>query len=165
MLAEMGTTEGYSIMAETIKGMNKLLRKLGTVAKLKGAKRGLKAGALHVKGKIAKYPPSTAANTPKAHGRWYERGWGSKYRRLDGVVTGKKTSETLGRKWTTAERAGGLQQIIGNNASYVEFVHSSEKQARFHKSRGWKTDKQVLKSEGGRVLKFIQKEVERELGR
>ena len=153
------------MMVETIKGMNKLLRKLDTVAKLRGAKRGLKSGALHVKGKIAKYPPSTTANSPgNPTGRWYERGWGSRYKRIDGVMTGKKTSETLGRKWTTAERNAGLTHIIGNNASYAEFVHDAEKQAKIHGDRGWKTDEQVLREEGKQVLQFIQNEVEKELG-
>ena len=165
MLGELDTTEGDSIMAETIKGMNKLLRKLDTLAKLKGAKRGLKAGALHVKGKIAKYPPSTIANSPGRPGGWYERGWGSRYKRLDGVVTGKKTSETLGRRWTTGEKNAGLTQIVGNNASYAPYVQSKEKQARFHKARGWLTDEQVLKQEGDEVLQFIQKEVDRDLAK
>ena len=152
-------------MPETIKGMSKLLRKLKTIEELRGAKRGLKAGALHVKGKIDEYPPSTTANSPgNPTGRWYERGWGSRYKRLDGVVTGKKTSETLGRKWTTAEQNAGLTQVIGNNASYAPYVHDAEEQAKIHGDRGWKTDEQVLREEGDKVLEFIQHEVERELG-
>ena len=152
-------------MPESIKGMSKLLRKLKTIEELRGAKRGLKAGALHVKGKIDEYPPSTTANSPgNPTGRWYERGWGSRYKRLDGVVTGKKTSETLGRKWTTAEQNAGLTQVIGNNASYAPYVHDAEEQAKIHGDRGWKTDEQVLREEGDKVLQFIQREVERELG-
>ena len=153
-------------MPETIKGMSKLLRKLKTIEELRGAKRGLKAGALHVKGKIDEYPPSTTANSPgNPTGRWYERGWGSRYKRLDGVVTGKKTSETLGRKWTTAEQNAGLTQVIGNNASYAPYVHDAEEQAKIHGDRGWKTDEQVLREEGDKVLQFIQREVEKELER
>lgn len=153
-------------MPETIKGMNKLIRKLDTLGKLQGAKRGLKAGALHVKGKIAKYPPSTTANSPgNPTGRWYERGYGPRWlRKRKGGVGGRKTSETLGRKWTTAERNAGLTHIIGNNASYAEYVQSEEKQAKFHGQRGWKTDEEVLREEGDQVLEFIQHEVEKELG-
>lgn len=149
---------------ETIKGMNKLIRKLDTVAKLKGAKRGLKAGAEHIEGTIKEYAPKSEANVEKAHGRWYERGWGSKYKRLDGVVTGKKTSKTLRTKWSTRSRNSGLLQVIGNNASYARFVHSAEEQAKFHGDRGWLTDEQVIKSEGDEVLKFVQHEINKELG-
>ena len=116
---------------ETIKGMKKLTRKLDTLAKLKGAKRGLKAGAVHVKGKIAQYPPSTTANSPgNPTGRWYERGYGPRWlRKRKGGVGGRKTSETLGRKWATRSLNSGLTQMIGNNASYAEFVHDAEEQA------------------------------------
>ena len=154
-------------MVETIKGMNKLLRKLDTVAKLRGAKRGLKSGALHVKGKIAKYPPSTTANSPgNPTGRWYERGYGPRWlRKRKGGVGGRKTSETLGRKWATASLNSGLTQRIGNNASYAPYVHDAEKQAKIHGQRGWKTDEQVLREEGDQVLEFIQHEVEKELSR
>jgi hypothetical protein len=149
---------------KTIKGMDELVRKLDTVAKLTGAKRGLKAGAEHVEGTIKEYAPKSAANAPKAHGRWYERGWGSRYKRLDGAVTGRKTSETLKAQWSVKSRDSGLTQIVGNSASYNIYVHSAKEQAGIHKRRGWKTDEQVLKSEGDDVLKFIQQEVERELG-
>ena len=152
-------------MAETIKGMDKLLRKLDTIEKMKGVKRGLKAGALHVKGKIAKYPPSTIANTPgNPTGRWYERGYGPRWlRKRSGTVGGRKTSETLGRRWTIGERNAGFTQVIGNNASYNIYVHSAEKQAKFHGDRGWLTDEQVIEQEGNQVLEFIQNEVEKEL--
>lgn len=150
----------------TIKGMDKLLRKLKSIEELRGARRGLKAGAVHIKGIISKYPPATIANSPgNPTRRWYERGYGPKWKRRDGSVGGRKTSETLGRKWTIGERAGGLQQVIGNNASYAIYVHSDADQARFHGRRGWKTDLEVIKEEGDHVLKFVQKEVEKELAR
>jgi hypothetical protein len=131
---------------KTIKGMDELVRKLDTFAKLKGAKRGLKAGAVHVMGTIKPYPPLTL-------------------RKRSGTVGGRKTSETLGRRWTTRGRDAGLTQLIGNNASYAPYVHDEEEQAGFHGRRGWKTDEQVLKSEGDEVLQFIQREVEKELAR
>ena len=152
-------------MAETIQGMNKLLRKLDKIGQLQGAKRGLKSGALHVKGKISEYPPSTTANSPgNPTGRWYERGWGPRWSRKDGSWGGRKTSETLSKRWTTAERNAGLTQIIGNNASYAPYVHDAEEQAKIHGARGWKTDEEVLREEGKQVLQFIQNEVEKELG-
>jgi len=162
---------------ETIKGMDNLLRKLDRVAALKGAKRGLKAGAKHIKDKIKKYPPSTQANSPRGfnsfyslgnrrpNNRWYERGYGPRWARKDGSIGGRKTSEDLINKWGIAERAGGLQQVIGNNASYSIYVHSADDQARFHGRRGWKTDEQVLDEEGDEVLKFIQHEIDKELSR
>jgi hypothetical protein len=152
-------------MPKTIKGLDELVRKLKTFEDLQKLRPAMMAGALHVKGKIAQYPPFSAANVEPSHGRWYKRGWGSKYKRLDGKVTGKKTSETLGRRWTVANRDRGLTKVIGNKASYARYVQSEEEQAGFHGDRGWKTDAQVIKEEQEAVLNFVKKEVDKILAR
>ena len=146
----------------TIKGLDKLLRKLDNVASLSAAKNALRAGALHIKGKVDTYPPSTIANSPSnPTGRWYERGYGPKWvSKRTGVVSGYETSETLGRRWTTASEAGGLRQVVGNATSYGEVVQSKEKQARFHASRGWKTIEQVVEEESDTVVRFVQAEID-----
>lgn len=137
-------------MAELeIRGLDKLLTKLETLGQLKFAVTAMKAGALHIKGKIAKYPPSSEANTP-GQKRWYERGYGTRW-----PGGGKRTSETLGRKWTIASRDGGLTQVIGNNVSYGPYVQSAKLQARFHAKRGWKTDEQVVEEEKNYVADFL----------
>ena len=148
----------------TIKGLDKLLRKLDNVASLSAARNALRAGALHIKGKVDTYPPSTIANSPSnPTGRWYERGFGPRWvRKRTGGIGGSKTSETLGRKWTTASEAGGLRQVIGNNVSYGEYVQG-EKQASFHRSRGWKTVEDIAEQEAETVVRFVQSEIEKAL--
>ncbi len=148
-----------------IKGMNELLRKLKTVQDLRSAKIGLKAGATHLKGIISKYPASTIANSPSnPSGHWYERGFGSKWiRKRAGGVGGRKTSQTLGRRWTQKSQMMGLQQVIGNNATYAPYVQSAEKQAKVHEMHGWKTDEDVINEEGKTVLNFVKDEVDKGL--
>jgi hypothetical protein len=142
----------------TIKGMEPLLRKLDNLEGLKRVRPALMAGALHIKGKIAKYPPHSIANSPSnPSGRWYERGYGTRTK----TGRGYPTSETLGRKWTVANRDRGLTKVIGNNVSYGPFVQSAEKQAKFHKRRGWKTDEQVIDEEQDTVLDFVKDRVDR----
>lgn len=152
-----------------IKGLPELLRKLDTLASLEGAKRGLKAGALHIKGVVSQYPPATEANN-SAMDRWYQRGYGPRWRRRDGSIGGSKTSEALGRKWAQESRNDGLTQVIGNNTSYGPWVQAAEKsgvkgpQAGFHREHGWKTDDDVIDQEGARVLAFVKSEVDKDLG-
>jgi len=143
----------------TIKGLDKLQDKLTSVAALRGAKNALKAGALHIKGKVDTYPKSTSANSPSQQ-RWYERGYGPRWKRRDGSVGGRKTSETLGRRWTIASEASGLRQVIGNNVSYGIYVQG-EKQAHFHADRGWQTTEQVAEQEEATVVAFVQAEVDK----
>ena len=146
-----------------IRGLDKLLKKIDNLGQLEGVKAGMKAAAVHIQGKISKYPPSSDANRPGK--RWYERGYGSKWTRKDGSIGGKKTSETLGKRWATSSRDRGLTQVIGNNASYAPFVQDAEKQAAFHKQRGWSTAQGVVDDETETVVKFIQDEIDKALNR
>jgi hypothetical protein len=127
-----------------------------------GIQPALKAGAEHIKGKINQYPPATSANTP-GQKRWYERGYGPKWTRRDGSIGSRKSSEMLGRKWTTAPQ-GTRAYVIGNNVSYSPYVHDPEKQAAFHKARGWKTTAQVAEQEGPRVVAFIERWINKVIG-
>jgi hypothetical protein len=83
--------------------------------------------------------------------------------RKDGSVGGRKTSESLGRKWTVATRDSGWSVLIGNNASYSPYVHDAEEQASFHAARGWVTDQQVLDQEKDYVLKFVMDGIRRDM--
>ena len=141
-----------------IEGLEPLLRKLDGIENLQKIRPAMMAGALHVKGKIAKYPPHSIANSPSnPTGRWYERGYGTR------TATGRKypTSETLGRKWTVANRDKGLTKVIGNNVSYGPYVQSAEDQAKIHGERGWKTDQQVADEEADTVIDSIKREVDK----
>lgn len=147
-----------------VKGLDQLLRKVDSVQGLRVAVRVLRASAVHIKGKVATYPAATIANQPGAYPkRWYERGYGSKYARKSGGVGGRKTSETLGRKWTIAQRNGGLTQVIGNNVSYGPYVQDEKKQARFHGARGWKTTQEVSEEEADTILNFVKAEIDKAL--
>lgn len=152
-------------MTDTIqlKGLDRLKIKLGHIPP--GMKAGVKAATLHVKGKIAKYPPTTEANMPKTfqsggNNRWYQRGWGSKYVLKSGTVHGTKSSEILGKAWTIKIRNDGLTGVIGNDTEYGPYVQDTDKQAAPLKRIGWKTTGQVADEERETVLKFIQNQVE-----
>ena len=72
---------------------------------------------------------------------------------------GSKTSETLGRKWTTSMRDDGLTGVAGNNVSYSPFVHDPLKQTWFHEATGWKTTEQVVDEEKRVIVDFITSEI------
>ena len=155
----------------TIKGLDKLQGKIDDITSLRAIQAGIKAGALHVKGKIAQYPPASDANVagpyPK---RWYQRGYGPRWARKSGGVGGRKTSETLGRKWTISQSYSGISWTVGNNVSYGPFVQGAKEEGKkgqtaFHKTRGWKDTDQVAKEEGDQVLKFIQDEIHKVLNK
>ena len=143
-----------------IEGADALIRKLGKLEAGKVLKPVIKAAAQDLAGRVAQYPPATEANQPKPYpGRWYERGYGTRWARKSGGIGGRQTSQTLGRRWTT--RVGDTWAKVGNNASYGPFVQDKDQQASFHAQRGWAT----IQGEGEKAMeKALQKigaEVER----
>jgi hypothetical protein len=146
-----------------IVGLDKLQKRLGT--SFKPAMRGAtKAIALEIQGKIAPYPRSTIANSPGQR-RWYERGFGPRWRRQDGTVGGRKTSETLGRRWGV-EREGSIGAVVGNIASYSPYVHDHDKRARFHKRRGWVSDREAVEKveRAGTIPRIVNDAIMHALG-
>jgi len=158
-----------------IEGLDELVRKLDDLGKLSTVHAALQAAALYIKGKVAKYPQSTEANQPRGFNTmysmtshrpintWYQRGYGSKWITKSGQVHGRKSSEQLGQKWTTKYDKERFEAVIGNNASYAIFVQG-EKQAKFHKARGWITVETVAKEETKRVQEYVIDAVRRAIG-
>ena len=107
---------------------------------------------------IAKYPPTTEANAPKAPGRWYERGKGSMYARRDGTVRMVKKSELLNRRWSTKHGFSKAEAWvrIGNSASYSRFVHDKEYQPEFHARRGWRTAQAGIEQFRARIVARVE---------
>ena len=150
-------------MAETgiyidVKDIARIAKKLDVMPVFKS---GIFAAGTYLKGVLREYPGSSIANSPKPYpGRWYERGYGTRYVRKSGGIGGRKTSETLGKRWTVKKENNGMTVIVGNNASYAKWVQGHNTQARFHKSRGWKTTGDVADQESNKavdiVMQFIQ---------
>jgi hypothetical protein len=144
--------------------MDDLIRRLDKVGSRQPIKTAMRAAAQHVKGKVNVYPPDTIANSPSnPSGRWYERNYGPRWRRRDGSIGGSPTSKQLKHKWTTKLANDGLSAIVGNNVSYGPYVQDEERQAGFHRRRGWKTIQDVSREEAETVARFVRDHVERAL--
>lgn len=142
-----------------IQGLEQVQRKIRAISDKSARKRVLSVGGFVAQGILAQYPPSTVANSPaNPSGRWYERGFGTR------TPTGRsyRTSETLGRRWTM--RATADEAVVGNNASYAPFVQG-EKQAAFHKRRGWLSTVEVAtKSEhASKIASAMERQIEKEI--
>jgi len=125
-------------MAERVRleGLDELLSKLDAAQRRDVLRSVVGVVAVRAKRMLARYPPSSEANNP-ANKRWYERGYGSRYRRNDGRVTGRRTSQTLGRKWAV-QMTSATRAVVGNNAAYARYVQGNrQEQAKIHKRRGW----------------------------
>ncbi len=153
----------YSIHIE---GLDRVQKLLGTSFErpLDSACQGI---ALEVQGQIAPYPPATEANSPSnPKGHWYERGFGPRWYRQDGSIAGRKTSQTLGRRWGV-HRQGRLSWLVTNAATYAPYLHAQARQVKWAGARGWRTDlwacRQVIAS--GKAKRLIVQAIRRALAR
>lgn len=154
-------------MSIELEGIDALLAKIDTLAKLRFVANAVKLAALHIKGQIAQYPPASRRPQPfktdKAR-RYFFWALGKgeidvPYRR--GV---SPKSETLGRRWTISTRDAGLTAVIGNNTSYGQLVQGPGRQAQYHKITGWKTTEQVVAEEREFVTRMLREEISKAVG-
>lgn len=141
-----------------IEGLDRVIGKLENLQQLNTVKAGIKAAAIHVKGKIAEYPPRK--HIPMRWKSERQRRWFFAALRSGAIDVPYKRgsspgSEGLGRRWTVKERDDGLSAVVGNNVSYGPFVQREDSQYWMHKASGWKTTARVANEERSVVVDFV----------
>lgn len=148
-----------------IEGLEELRKQLDPRRMDKFARIALEGGAGIIHAEAQRYPPKSSANRPNAAGRWYERGYGPKWQRQDGTVGGIHSSEQLGKQWTQKIKRlrDGWEAIISNKVgqTYGRYVQDEEKQAHFHKARGWQTVQSIATKKANEVQKLFDQMVQR----
>lgn len=137
-----------------ITGAAELARKLN-VNLNRELQPALMAVATVLQNEIAPYP----APPPKNPDRWYERGYGPRWRRKrGGGIGGRKTSQFLNRSWAVEPR-GVNEVLLTNRATYTKWVHLNQYQTKVHQRTGWVTDTQgVQRAEAsGDIVRVIDR--------
>jgi len=127
-------------MAIEIRGIDKLMRKLGKATAISVLQKPMQRALLRIQRDMQEYPPQPAS---------------SRYRR----------SGTLGRRWTTrmTRSGGGLQGRVGNTTAYGPWVQSHRFQARVHRRTGWRTDERVIRENQQAIVADFQRGIDRAL--
>ena len=142
-----------------IKGLEPLQAKLKALASGKYLDNVLRAAQRRLLDRVRAYPPASGANRPQpAPGRWYERGYGSRWSRARGGTGGNSTSERLGGSWVAKAEGQGL--VLSNRASYAPYVMGAKRQSGLHRRRGWRRVDEVAAEEAGRIERDLVKAVE-----
>ena len=130
------------MIAIRVSGLSRVRAALG--ADYAGALRvATFAIAKQIEGEVAPYPPATAANSPTAQ-RWYQRGYGPKWRTKSGEVHGRKTSQDLRHRWATG-RHGTIGAFARNTATYSPYLHEATRQVGWARLRRWVTDEAAIR--------------------
>ena len=152
-------------LALHLQGLDALLKKLTSLEQLRHTRAGIEAAAVHVKGKLAQYPPVNRFTRQQVYGQTFES---DKQRRAFFALLRKGKievpyrrgespgSQTFGRRWTIQMQNAGLTAVIGNNARYGPLLMDADSQTRYAAKVGWKTAQSVLEAESPDVNRFIQ---------
>lgn len=143
----------------TIEGGEELLQK---AAKLPGAiAAGLQAGGVHVKGKIAEYPPRANLSRKSVYGTSFvsdrQRRW---FFAIGIHQTPYNRTTQLGQSWSV-QTPQPLQVIVGSSSGYGRYVQDPGMQSLYHKAQGWKNTDDVAKSETEPVKLMIQAAIDK----
>ena len=150
-----------------IEGLDELIKKLGDLSKLRKVHAGIRTAAIHVKSKIAKYPPRKHIPISAVGGfasdnsrRWFF--WALSKGKIEVPYRRGQSpgSEDLAAKWTSQYDRNRWEAKIGNNASYARLV-MGDKQTAMMKKIGWKTVDKVAKEETKRVQEYVYEAVKR----
>jgi len=142
-----------------VTGLDELQKTLGT-----DLRRAIRAASMAIgeaiRGYLAVYPAQRASANPN---HWYERGYGSKWRRKDGSVGARATSEQLGPSWGVETKDDGA--VVGTRVSYAPYVQSEEEQTGWHQGTGWITEAQAVQKveQSGVIQEIVADAVVKEL--
>ena len=136
--------------------LDELMRQLDPRKIDKAFKIAVGKHAEDIMGVTKEYPPDSIANSPSnPSGRWYDRGYGQRWK-----GGGSRTSEDLGSKWYRKSKP--MQEEIGNTASYAIYVQGRF-QPDFHERRGWRRLDKEAANRLPRIERDLAKEVENQL--
>lgn len=161
-------------MAETIRieGMKELLAKIKDLRELTPVAGAVKAAAIHLKGKLAVYPPQQHLTRASVYGSTFQsaKQRAAFFAKLhDGEIEvpyrrGESPgSQTFGRRWTIATSNRGLTAVVGNNATYGPLLMDKERQSKYHAAGGWRTTNDVLTEETDTIVAFVKMSVDKAL--
>jgi hypothetical protein len=151
----------------TFKGDRKVLNRLKKAGDNKRLRAAVTAAAIHVKGKVAIYPPRklgragnfVSARQKRQFAGMVRQGYRDfPYKR---GISGR--SERHGQSWTYTTAGSGLSATVGSDTSYGQLLQSPKHQTAFHRAGGWKTIEEVMKEEQPKVLAFFKAELDRAL--
>jgi len=149
-------------MTSTITGDKELLAKLRKLQDLSFLRPSVEGGAEDILRGLKVYPAKGPANMA-INRRWYQRKWGSKWRRADGSIGGIPSSEKLQQSWARKTESD-TRAIVGTDTSYAQTVMGPE-QAAIFAAIGWNTTDDIVDERSENTLKTIQNAVDRELAK
>jgi hypothetical protein len=149
-------------MAENVQGLDKLVRKIETLAQLKAVGGALLAGGAHLKTHMQVYPSANRPTRKSVYGRSFQS---DRQRRFffwamrKGIIQvpyRRKAAGGLAGRWTVTPSENGLRVEVANATPYGPLMQAKARQTLYAKAVGWQTDAQVLARETPVVVQYLK---------
>lgn len=130
-------------------------------------RRVLIRATLELADRMRVYPPEGAYNRePGTRGRgvWYQRQFGTRWRRKDGTMGGTDNSQRLQKSWKTeiqtrSEFVGSVSTAV----TYAPYLFDPEKRVSWAASHGWKTTKEIAEDYTPRFTEIVIEQIRQDI--
>lgn len=130
-------------------------------------RRVLTRAVLELKDHAAAYPTEGSWNkAPGARGnnRWYQRQFGSRWKRADGSLGGVNNSQRLQKSWQTEiQRADEFSASTFTEVTYAPFLLDDNRRVHWANSHGWQTLDEIEEDYTPRFEKIILDEIDKQI--
>jgi hypothetical protein len=151
----------------TIKGIDKLLKKLDKVSAIKTLEPPMNRAVIRLEGYMKEYPTNKPApiQGPQYLPVRFTTGAG---RAVSFVAKAREPyvrTGSLGRSWThrVTKSANGLVGTVGNRRNYAPYVQSERFQAKLHRATGWRTDQQAIERNRAAIVVDFKRAIDQAL--
>lgn len=145
--------------------LDELLKRINAIIDNPDSRRRVLIRAvLELKDLAAGYPVAGAWNSnpgTKGNGVWYQRGFGTRYKRKDGTTGGRNTSQKLQKSWRTeVQRKDEFTASAFTDVTYAPFLLDETRRVHWAAGHGWQTLADIEKDYTPRFEKIVLKELD-----
>lgn len=130
-------------------------------------KRVLLRAVLELKDLAAGYPIEGAWNRypgTKGKGVWYQRQFGTRYKRKDGSTGGNNTSQKLQKNWfTEVQRRDEFSASAFTNVTYAPFLLDPDRRVSWASGHGWQSLDEIERDYTPRFEKLILDDIDKKI--
>ena len=119
-------------------------------------KAGLRAMAGYLRGKMSIYPKTDGNRPPQPFVSERQRRYFFAALRDGNIKMPYRRSGNLAKRWGQSEEAGGMVQVVGNDAGYAPFVVGIQSQSAYMRGLGWKSAADVVEAESDAAFRTFE---------
>jgi len=130
-------------------------------------RRVLMRAVLELKDLAAAYPVEGAWNRApgtKGNNVWYQRQYGTRYKRKDGTIGGRNTSQRLQKNWfTEVQRKDKFTASAFTNVTYAPFLLDMDRRVHWAAGHGWQSLDEIETDYMPRFEKIVLDEIDKQV--